>query len=401
MLSAESSDGDGAQRLAWTRRWERARELVCELADPCLTQRRDRAGNLWFTLPGASERLLVIGSHLDSVPGGGWLDGTLGVLAGLEVARALHAEREALPWGVAVVDWAGEEGARFGRGLIGSSAFAGTLKARELETLIDADGNRADDVIRAAGVDVAGLDGPDPLAGRIGAYLELHIEQGTQLERAGLAIAPVGGTVGVARDRFRFEGQSTHAGTEPMLARQDPLLAAAEAALAFEALATRADGLATSGRLDVSPGVATAIASRATLYLDLRHHDRGSLEALRADALASAEDCARERGCSVRRESILELAPRDFDGGLLELAGAVCARLAPGAGAPLRSTEPHDAGQIAAVAPAAMLFCASRAGLSHCREEDSEEASIELSVRALHELARAVLARAGQRTSGA
>ena len=232
-LARLTSDERGAQRVAWTDTWIVARDwLRAELdAIPGVAVERDAAGNTWATLPGDSERFVIVGSHLDSVPDGGWLDGTLGVVAALEVLRALAGERRAVT--VKLVDWADEEGARFGRSLLGSSACAGTLDPDAVRGLTDRDGVALPDALAAHGVDLdrAG-EARERLAGAA-AYLELHIEQGPVLERLGLPLGVVLGSFGVERHRLRFTGAHAHSGASPMDDRRDAFIAAARSALAF------------------------------------------------------------------------------------------------------------------------------------------------------------------------
>lgn len=389
-LESETGGPDGARRLAWSDEWEKARTLVRGLAHPDLEFERDRAGNDWYVLPGEGD-LLVMGSHLDSVPAGGWLDGALGVIAGLEVLGGLAAgSRPSRP--VAVVDWADEEGARFGRSLFGSSAFVGSLVADQLGDLVDRDGARALDLLPRFGVDPEALAGPDPRLPQIGEYLELHIEQGPILDRAGTPIAVVAGTTGIQRHRLTFTGQSDHAGPAPMDGRRDAFLAAAEAALAAERLAIDRGGRATTGRLDLDPGVPTAVPGTAVLYVDLRHDRDAELAGLTDAAMAAAEDAARRRGCGMSREEIWAIEPRPFDPGLVARAQAICTELSPDAPSPMVSGALHDAAEVAAVAPTVMLFCASRGGISHAPEEDSDEGVLELGIEALDRLARRLLA---------
>ena len=380
----------GARRIAWTDTWRRARGMLeSRAAEIGLSSKADRAGNLWTFLRGKSDEVVVVGSHLDSVPAGGWLDGALGVFAGLELLRTFAAEGTPEK-SLALVDWADEEGARFGRSLVGSSAFTGTLERADLETITDAEGQRAEDVLAANGVDLDALGAPDPLLGRVRAYLELHIEQGPVLERAGVAAAAVTGTIGIERDRLVFDGQSAHAGTTPMADRRDALLAAAESALAVDRLAIEAAARATCGRLDMSPGVPTAVIGHAELYVDLRHDDAPTLARLRDAALMEATRIAQARRCTVRRERVWSIEPRPFDARLVDAAVHACAAVG-GGDFSLPSGALHDAAELAPLVPTAMIFCASLRGLSHTPEEDSTPADIACSIEAFELLARSAL----------
>ena len=193
-----TGDEHGAQRVAWTETWARARDWLRERLDELPVEvETDAAGNLWATLPGRSDRTVVLGSHVDSVPDGGWLDGALGVLGGLEVLRAIAARGERPPVTVALVDWADEEGARFGRSLLGSSLATGGLDPATLRDVSDRDGVTLRDALADHGVELDAAPNARKRLDDAAAYLELHIEQGPVLERDGLALGVVTGTAGV------------------------------------------------------------------------------------------------------------------------------------------------------------------------------------------------------------
>lgn len=390
-LASLTATEAGAQRVAWTDTWAKARawerELLAELP---VEVEIDEAGNLWATLEGERPETLVLGSHLDSVPDGGWLDGALGVLAALEVLRGIAASGTPRLT-VKLVDWADEEGARFGFSLFGSSAFTGALDPSQVARLRDAEGLGAKDVLRRHGVDLDQLNGPDRRLSQLAAYLELHIEQGPVLEQAGLAGSAVSGTVGIERDRLLFKGQAAHAGPTPMVDRHDAFLAAAETALEIERLAVSLGGRATTGRLELEPGIPTAVAGEATLYCDLRHADAGRLAELRGGALDIAREAAERRGCSADRERIWKIAPRAFDPRLVTAAEAAFGEVLGNSTEAIESGALHDAAEIAPFVPTTMLFCASRNGLSHCPEEDSDERALLAACRAFDHLTRAVL----------
>ena len=214
-LRALTADENGAQRIAWSDTWLKAREwFKNKLRGLPVEHHYDAAGNHWSTLPGASEKALILGSHLDSVPNGGWLDGCLGMMAALETLRAFAQSRP--PITVRVVDWADEEGARFGRSLLGSSAFAGTHSIEADRGRTDKDGIRLDDAVHRCGYDFTHF--PDAAIERANAaaYLELHIEQGPVLEAMQLPLGAVLGTKGVERHAITFRGQEAHSGSTPM-----------------------------------------------------------------------------------------------------------------------------------------------------------------------------------------
>ena len=393
-LAARTSDAQGAQRVCWTDTWVAAREFLEELLDEInLRTERDEAGNLWAELGGADPDLpaLAIGSHLDSVPGGGWLDGALGVMAALGVLRAHAGGDEPPARSIALVDWADEEGARFGRSLFGSSAFSGSLDAAELDGLTDAGGVRIADALREHGVDLARVSRAAERQGRIARYLELHIEQGPRMEAAGTRVAAVRGCVGIERVRFQFRGQASHAGTTPMEMRRDAALAAAEAALAIERVPIAHGGVATTGELRLEPGIATAVAGRATLTVDLRNENSLDLAGMLAGARAAAHAAAAARDLDVDETPVWRIDPTPFDDELVAMAREECAA-ATGDPAELTSGALHDAAEVARVHPAAMMFAPSRGGISHAPEEDTGEGELAVAIEAFGALAERALA---------
>jgi N-carbamoyl-L-amino-acid hydrolase len=393
-LAALTATDRGAQRLAWTGTWARAREFERELlAELPVDVELDEAGNLWATLTGERPETLILGSHLDSVPDGGWLDGCLGVLAGLEVVRTLAAMGRP-PLTVKLVDWADEEGARFGLSLLGSSAVAGTLgEPGVVGELRDADGISAREALAAHGVDVHGMAAARGRLDRAVAYLELHIEQGPVLESRELPLAAVTGTYGAERWAVRFEGQAAHAGSTPMHLRRDALAGAARLALAIRELARRHGGVGTVGRIDAEPGIGTAVAGAATALVDQRHGDPRTLAAAHAAARAAAAEIAAEEGLDVGWSPLFRIDPIAFSPELVDAGAAIVAEL-QGEDARLESGPLHDAARVAgAGVPAAMLFVASKRGLSHTREEDTDEGHLALALLALHRLAVWVLHR--------
>jgi allantoate deiminase len=396
-----TGDEDGAQRVAWTDTWIKARDWLAEELDGIdgVTVDRDEAGNTWATAPGESERFVIVGGHLDSVPDGGWLDGTLNVVAGLEVLRALAPERRALT--LKLVDWADEEGARFGRSLLGSSACAGSLEPDSVRGLTDKSGVALPDALAEHGVELDRmLESGSRLEGAA-AYLELHIEQGPVLERLDLPLGVVLGTFGVQRHRIRVTGAHAHAGATPMDVRRDAFLAAARSALAFrDDAAARDDVRATTGTVRVSPGIVTAFNGTCEISLDQRALDADVLAEMLATARANCARVGSAEGCEVAWEKVWEIEPIPFDERLIELADEVVAEVA-GRSHRLPSGPLHDAAEMARVLPTVMLFVKSLGGVSHTKAEDTPEEDLELSVRALYELTRRTLAWAESRTGEA
>ncbi len=382
-LERRTSDERGAQRLCWSQTWRRAREFLGELLDEIgVEAETDEAGNLWARLEGADPAApaLALGSHLDSVPDGGWLDGALGVIGALGVLRA-HAAAGAPPRALVLVDWADEEGARFGRSLFGSSAFAGTLDPAALRSLCDNEGSPIAAVLAENGVDLERAGESANRREGLGAYLELHIEQGPRMEAEGLRAAAVTGCAGVERLRFAFSGQASHAGTTPMDARRDAGLAAAEAALAVERIPDAQGGVATTGELVLEPGIPMAVAGRATLSVDLRHPDAEALALMLDTARRACGSAAGARGCELEESSLWRIDPIPFDPGLVAAARRACADAA-GEPAQMPSGALHDAAEVARVMPAAMVFAPSRGGVSHAREEDTGEADLAVALEA-------------------
>jgi N-carbamoyl-L-amino-acid hydrolase len=282
-----TEDADGAQRVAWTPMWLKAREwFVAQLDGVPVEHHLDAAGNRWVTLKGESEKALIIGGHLDSVPNGGWLDGSLGVLAGLGVLRAISAEYKGRPpVTVRLVDWADEEGARFGRSLFGSSAFAGTHSIAADRGRTDRDGVTLEAALTQCGFDIGAIGDAGKERKNGVAYIELHIEQGPVLERMGLPLAVVMGTKGVERHAITFYGQEAHSGSTPMTDRRDALGAAAKLALEIREIAKKhADAVCTMGSVKTFPGIVTAVVGRCETTLDQRDLDAGVLAQMYREA---------------------------------------------------------------------------------------------------------------------
>jgi beta-ureidopropionase / N-carbamoyl-L-amino-acid hydrolase len=395
-LQALTGDENGAQRVAWTETWEQAREFLRgKVADTGAAEEIDEGGNQWFTLRGASERELLIGGHMDSVPNGGWLDGCLNVMAGVEVLRRIAADGTP-PLTVRLVSWADEEGARFGRSLFGSSAAAGSMRDQEeLRARRDNDGIALPDALREHGVDLdRALDARSQLA-NAAAYLELHIEQGPVLESMDLPLGVVLGTFGVERHQIRWRGQAAHAGSTPMDKRRDALAGAAKLALEIRPIAAEVGGgaVCTSGNVVCKPGIVTSVVETAEQLLDQRHLDAASLARLLSLAKEASERFAREEDVEVEWERIWNIEPILFDDSLVELADESIREVC-GTSHRLPSGPLHDAAEVArAGIPTVMLFVQSLRGLSHTKLEDTKPEHIELSVRALDLLTTKTLER--------
>jgi N-carbamoyl-L-amino-acid hydrolase len=389
-LRALTGDVNGAQRVAWTDTWETAREwLRTTLAGTGAQEEIDEAGNQWFTVPGESERALLIGGHIDSVPNGGWLDGSLNLVAGVEVVRRIAAEGTP-PLTVRLVNWADEEGARFGRSLFGSSAAAGSMVDQdELRMRTDANGVALPDALREHGVELdRAIDARSQLEGAV-AYLELHIEQGPVLEALDLPLGVVLGTFGVERHQITWTGQAAHAGSTPMGRRRDALAGAAKLALEIRPIAAEVgDGaVCTSGGVVCKPGIVTSVVETAEQLLDQRHLDAGKLARLLTRAKAASERFAEEENIEVAWDRIWSIEPILFDERLVELADESIREVC-GTSHRLPSGPLHDAAEVArAGIPTVMVFVQSLRGLSHTKLEDTKEEHLELAVQALDRLA--------------
>jgi len=389
-----TGDENGAQRVAWTDTWETAREwLRGKVAATGAREEIDEAGNQWFTVDGASDKALLIGGHIDSVPNGGWLDGCLNVMAGVEVLRRIAADGKP-PLTVRLVNWADEEGARFGRSLFGSSAAAGSMADQdELRQRNDANGIALPDALREHGVDLDGaIAARSQLEGAV-AYLELHIEQGPVLESMELPLGVVLGTFGVERHLVTWTGQAAHAGSTPMDKRRDALAGAAKLALEIRPIAAEVgDGaVCTSGGVVCKPGIVTSVVETAEQLLDQRHLDAAKLARLLSLAQDASERFAREEDIDVSWNRIWNIEPILFDAKLIELADESIREVC-GTSHRLPSGPLHDAAEVArAGIPTVMVFVQSLRGLSHTKLEDTREDHLELSVQALDRLATKAL----------
>src|SRR5947199_6281924 len=394
-LQELTGDENGAQRVAWTETWATARKwLDKKISELPVEKTCDAAGNQWFTRGGGSDRAVLLGGHIDSVPNGGWLDGALNVMAGVEVLRRIAGDGTP-PVTVRLVNWADEEGARFGRSLFGSSAAAGSMADQdELRGRRDADGVSLPEAIARFDVDLdRALDARSELE-NAGAYLELHIEQGPVLESLDLPLGVVLGTFGVERHQVTFRGQAAHAGSTPMDKRRDALAAAAKLELELRPIAARAGAgaVCTMGGVVTRPGIVTSVVETAECLLDQRHLDAAKLAEMLSNAEAASRRFAQEEDVEVEWERIWNIEPILFDDGLISLADEAVREVA-GESHRLPSGPLHDAAEVArAGVPTVMLFVQSLRGLSHTKLEDTKAEHLELSVPAPGRLAAATIA---------
>jgi N-carbamoyl-L-amino-acid hydrolase len=389
-LRALTSDEHGAQRVAWSSVWLKAREwFEGKLEALPVEHHYDAAGNHWVTLTGESERALVVGSHLDSVPNGGWLDGCLGVIAGLEVLTSFAEQYDGRPpVTVKLVDWADEEGARFGRSLFGSAAFAGNATVEADRVRVDKEGVTLAAALAACGVEVERVGEASAERKNLAAYLELHIEQGPVLERLKKPLSVVLGTKGVERCAVTFRGQEAHSGSTPMEVRRDALAAAAKLALEIRPIAMRhPQAVATMGSVKTFPGIVTAVVGRCEATLDMRDLDADVLAGMLRDAKAASQRFAAEEGCTVEWAKIWSIEPIPFAPELIALCEESIMETV-GVSERLPSGPLHDAAEVArAGVPTVMMFVQSLRGLSHNAAEDTKREHLEQAVRAFGLLA--------------
>jgi N-carbamoyl-L-amino-acid hydrolase len=390
-----TGDEQGAQRVAFTENWLKARSWLREKLQGLPVEiAPDAAGNLWVTLRGASPRALVIGGHLDSVPNGGWLDGCLNVMAGVEILRRIHMQyRGRPPVTVKLVDWADEEGARFGKSLFGSSACAGTLNLDEARGLKDRDGITLPAALSRVGIEFERVLEAGEARRDAAAYLELHIEQGPVLLDLGRPLGAVLGTFGVERHTLLFRGQAAHSGSTPMHRRKDAFLAAARMSEEIYRIAARSGGgVCTIGSCTTKPGIVTSVVEECRITLDQRHLDPAALARMVADARAASERFAAEGGVTVAWERLWRIEPRPFHPELIGLCDDAI-RETTGDSYRLPSGPLHDAAEMCgAGVPTVMMFVQSLHGISHNKIEDTKEEHLELCVAAFDRLAEKTLA---------
>jgi N-carbamoyl-L-amino-acid hydrolase len=388
-IGRDKSSG-GYHRFAWTREDHDLREWFAgECAKRGLDLTTDRMGNQWAWWGDPDAALaagrpgLVIGSHLDSVPDGGAFDGPLGVVSSLAVIDLLRAEDFQPSRPIGVVNFVDEEGARFGIACAGSRVITGVLDADRARSLTDVDGVTMAEALRAAGRDPEQLGPDEETTRRIGAFVELHVEQGRGLVDLGQPVAIATDIWPHGRWRFDFPGQANHAGTTRLADRQDAMLGYADTVLAARSVAEQRGCVATVGKVHVEPGGVNAIPSHVTGWLDAR----GPVEDEVRHTIDDLTTRAQQHGATVREESWTPTTRFDE-----ELAGRLTGVL--GDDMPLLGTGAgHDAGILATHGvPTAMLFVRNPTGISHSPEEFAERddchAGVEALARVVEDLAR-------------
>jgi len=381
-LANLTSDENGAQRVAWSPTWQKARDWFSEKAiEAGATIEIDAAGNSWAKITGESEESVVIGSHIDSVTNGGWLDGALGVVAGLEILRIYDKTKPAKT--IYVVTFADEEGVVYGSSVMGSSAATGNFDVNNIINRLSKDGVSAKDLLANYHVDVENInDAKAQLEARkMIAFLELHIEQGPVLEEMNKQVACVYGVQGIERHMIEFTGQPAHAGSFPTLMRKDAFLAAAEATLAFREVALKYDGVCTVGKVSVEPDVPTIFPGKCNISLDQRSINKDLLKAMYEEAQNITNEMAKKHQVEVKWDEIYSIDPTLFDENLVKLCQEAIIE-ETGEETTMFSGPLHDAVEMARIAPTIMMFVMSKGGLSHNKDEDTPDVAIEIATRA-------------------
>lgn len=379
------ADSGGYRRYAWTGADAECRDWFREQAEARgLSYEVDRNGNQWAWLgdPGGADAV-VAGSHLDSVPDGGAFDGPLGVVSAFAALDELRGRGARFDKPFAVVNFGDEEGARFGLACVGSRLTAGRLTVEQAHRLTDADGITLPRAMEAAGYDPDAI-GPDPeRLARIGAFVELHVEQGRALDLTGDAVGVASAIWPHGRWRFDFRGEANHAGTTRLADRRDPMLSYAETVLAARRQAELAGAVATFGKIAVEPNGVNAIPSLVRCWLDSRAADQQTLDTVVAGVREAARAYAAAHGVDLEvvRESFTPVV--EFDHALRDelariLGGPTDLKvpvLGTGAG--------HDAGILSGSVPTAMLFVRNPTGVSHSPAEFAAEDDCTAGVLAL------------------
>ena len=387
-LARLTSDKAGAQRVAWGPTFRKARDWFRKKvkAELGLSVEVDAAGNQWVTLPGKSKDCVLVAGHLDSVPNGGWLDGCLGTLTALEVLRR-HNAAGTPPVTIKLVDWADEEGSRFGRSLLGSSAAGGSLNIGDVKNLKDREGILLPDALKENGVDLKTMLQAHKQLKKIPAkaYLELHIEQGPVLESMNKPAGVVLGTFGVERHMIRFIGQAAHSGSTPIPMRKDAFLAAAQFALEVREIARRhtkpgANVVCTCGVVKVEPCIVTAVPGVCDISIDQRALDARVLARMFKEAKAAAAKAAKDNNVKHEWSLLWQIEPRPFDKKLIALGKEALMEIT--GSAPILPSGPlHDAAEMVPHMPTVMMFAYSANGLSHCKEEDTPIKHLDATIR--------------------
>jgi len=394
-LSAIGGRPDGGlDRLAWSEADLEARHwFAARMRDSSLEVRFDEALNVFGHLPGAGGPFLLTGSHLDSVPSGGRLDGAYGAVAALEVLRTLVESKDPIANRVEIVGFADEEGVRFESGLIGSKALCGELELVGLSGRRDWTGVPIPEVLQATGVDLAGMNNARSHLASVSRFLELHIEQGPRMEASGTDLGVVTGIVSVHREVITINGMQNHAGTTPLNLRHDAGRAAARMAGQVKELVQSVDheAVANVGVMRYEPGAVNVIPGRAEFTVEVRHLDDGVVRQITERVHDRIAEICGEESCRFEIRPLSDVPGAAMDPGMMATLDRVCAELGRTHGR-LWSGAGHDAQVLARHVPTAMLFVPSRKGISHAPGESTGDAHLVLGARALLAGVRAILA---------
>ncbi|MEU4168724.1 allantoate amidohydrolase [Streptomyces sp. NPDC026665] len=382
-----SSASGGYRRFAWTGADTDCRAWFRQQAESRgLTYELDRNGNQWAWLGDpAGGDAVVTGSHLDSVPDGGAFDGPLGVVSSFAALDELRARGVRFTKPLAIVNFGDEEGARFGLACVGSRLAAGQLTVEQAHRLTDADGITLPQAMERAGYDATAI-GPDPeRLGRIGAFVELHVEQGRALDLGGDQVGIASAIWPHGRWRFDFRGEANHAGTTRLVDRHDPMLPYAETVLAARREARLAGAVATFGKIAVEPNGVNAIPSLVRGWLDSRAADQATLDTVVGGVEKAAREYAEAQGVEldVIRESFTPVV--EFEHALRDELARILGKDRDAAlNVPVLGTGAgHDAGILSGTVPTAMLFVRNPTGVSHSPAEYAAEDDCVAGVTAL------------------
>jgi hydantoinase/carbamoylase family amidase len=372
----------GLFRVAWSPAYREGLEwLRGRFAEAGLATAEDAATNMWGRWQVGDGPALLLGSHIDTVPNGGKFDGAFGVLAALEVTRTLREAGITPPFPLAVVAWADEEGAHFGTGFFGSMAFVGTPIVDDYVTIA---GPSARETLAASGVRLDDLASVAAQRESVGAYLEMHIEQGPRLEAAGGELAVVTGICGIERHEWHITGHPSHAGSTPFPLRRDAGMAMARAMAAQRdvARATGPEVVATVGRLSVTPDVPNIIPGTATFSAEFRDISPTILQAAQAAYTQRIHAICAEEHVTALSRPLLIMPPTPMHPAMMETLAAACGEIGVTA-MRLPSGPGHDAGILARHLPTGMLFVPSANGISHAPDEFTDAPSLERGANAL------------------
>ena len=382
-LATISEETGAITRPYGSRAMREANDVVAGwMHDAGMETREDAVGNLIGFYEGAGEKTLVLGSHLDTVRDAGRYDGILGVMVALACVKGLRDRDEPLPYSIEVAAFADEEGLRFGTTFFGSSVYAGTFE-EEILDLTDADGVTLSRAVREFGGDPEALGSCGRKKEDLLGYCEVHIEQGPVLEKKDLPVGVVTAINGQSRLRVGFSGEAGHAGTVPMEERRDALCAAAEFVLEVEAAAKSEPGtVATVGEIVARPGASNVVPGEVECSLDLRRPDDATRERLRDHLEQRSQEIAASRGCRRGWQMRQETPAVRTDVRLTELLGEAVRDAGLDVHA-LPSGAGHDAAELAALAPVAMLFVRCEKGISHNPAESVEEGDMIAAIRVM------------------